>query len=68
MTETVHTNGLKKFVYSKEHQQRELTYQEKEGIAEAYERARKRKLKNKIIKYSVIGLIVLAIILYLVLK
>ena len=66
MTSTTHTGGLKKFVYPKGHQPRKLTYQEEIRIDEAYEKARKRKLKNKIIKYSILGLIILAIVLYFI--
>ena len=68
MTETVNTRGLKKFVYPKGHQPRKLTFQQSNEIDEAYKKARKRKLKNKIIKYSIIGLIILAIVLYLVFR
>ncbi len=68
MTSKTHTGGLKEFVYPKGHKPRGLTLEEELGIKEAYEKARIRKKKEKIVKWIVIILIVLIIWGYLVLR
>jgi len=67
MTSKTNTGGLKEFVYPKGHQ-RGLTQEEKLGIKEAYEKAGIRKRKEKIIKWSVIVLIILIVVGYMVLR
>jgi len=67
MTTKTHTGGLKEFVYSKGHQ-RGLTQEESLGIKEAYEQARIRKRKEKIIKWGIIALIILIVVGYVVLR
>jgi len=68
MTTRTHTGGLKEFVYPKGHQQRRLTQEESLGVKEAYEKARIRKRKERIIKWGIIGLIILIVISYVWLK
>lgn len=68
MTSKTHTGGLKEFVYPKGHKPRGLTLEEELGIKEAYEKARIRKRKEKIIKLGIIVLIILVVVGYLVLK
>ena len=67
MTTKTHTGGLKEFVYLKGHQ-RGLTQEEKLGIKEAYEKANTRKRKEKIVKWSVIILIILIVVGYVVFR
>lgn len=67
MTSTTHTGGLKKFVYSNQNE-RPLSEEEREGIREAYRKVEKRKRRNKIIEFSIVGLIILALILFKLLK
>jgi len=68
MTSTTHTGGLKEFVYPKGHQQRGLTQEEILGIEEAYEKAEIRKRKEKIIKWSIIVLVILIVVGYWLLR
>ena len=67
MTSRIRTGGLKEFVYSKEHEPK-LTQEESLGIEQAYEKARIRKRKEKIVKWGVIILIILIILGYVLLR
>ena len=67
MTSITRSGGMKDFVYPKGHQPR-LTQEESLGIKEAYEKAKIRKRKEKIVKWGVIVLIILIVIGYVVLR
>lgn len=67
MISKTNTGGLKEFVYPKDYQPR-LSHKDELDIGKGYEDARKRKLKNRRIKYLIIGLILFVGVLYLILK
>ncbi|MFH1377024.1 MAG: hypothetical protein ABIH25_05305 [Candidatus Woesearchaeota archaeon] len=48
MTTKTHTGGLKEFVYSKEHQQRKLTQEEKNELRKVIKKSKKRKEREEI--------------------
>lgn len=50
MIEKVNTGGMISFVYPKGYKNSELSWQEKEGIREAYRKAGERKRKERIRK------------------
>ena len=67
MTSRIRTGGLKEFVYPKGHQPK-LTQEESLGIEQAYKKAGIRKRKEKIVKWSIILIVLIIFGSYLLLK
>jgi predicted nucleic acid-binding Zn ribbon protein len=70
MAEGVNTGGTVRFEYGKGYDPK-FSEEEKQGIRDAYQASYERKARerrNKIIIYSVVALIVIAIIFYLIFR
>lgn len=70
MPESVNTGGTVKFHYNKNYNPR-FSEKQKQEIRDAYQASYERKARekrNKIILYSTIAIIIIAIITYLIIK
>lgn len=70
MAERITTGGTKSFVYKKG-DVGELDEERKKGIAEGYEKYYERKArerKNKIILWTLVGIIVILVLIFFLLK
>lgn len=63
MVERVQTGGLMSFDYSLAGKRSGLSKEEKKEIADAYEKARERRRKEKIRKWVIIGVAVVLLVL-----
>jgi hypothetical protein len=67
MGTTVNTGGSKKFVYGKDYNPKNTPEQD-DAMDDAWARARKRKRKERIIRWAVVGVIVVVAVLYYFLR